>query len=316
MIALAAFFFMILIASAFFSGWEMAFVSADKVKLRQLADCQDRRAQSVSVLYEKPQRLLISILIGNNVTHIAAITILAYLFKTYFHIENHWLVAAVMAPLMIVFGEMVPKDYCRIRANSFLMQNVFWLRFFSRVFYLPAVFFLKSANLLLPPVEAHSRRSIFVNEEEFRSLIEESVRSGVVSRYQKKMIDGILDFERISIASVMIPFENVSKAEITVTVGALKDLARETNTRMILIYEEDPSIVVGMIYVYDLLFETNDQMELKQFLRSPIFLPQGTSIESAFLTLQTKRQSYAVVMSADGDVVGAVPIERLLTFGG
>jgi putative hemolysin len=315
MIALAVAFLLILAASAFFSGWEMAFVSADKVKLRRLADSGDRGAQSVMALYEKPQRLLIGILIGNNVTNIAATTILAYAFKTFLHVENHWLVTAVMVPLVIVFGEMVPKEYCRMKANAFLMGNVFWLRFFFKLFYFPAVFFLKTASLLLPQAQTQSRRSLFVNEEEFRSLIEESVRSGIVSRDQKKMIDVILDFERISIASVMIPLADVFKAEITATVGELKDMARGSGARMILIYEEDPAIVVGMIYVYDLLFETNDRAELGKFLRSPIFLPQGTSIESAFLTLQSKRQSYAVVMDAEGDVVGAVAIERLLTSG-
>jgi CBS domain containing-hemolysin-like protein len=314
MIISAVSFVLIFILSAFFSGAEMAFVSADKVRLRKLADGGDSAAKTVMGFYEKPQRFLISILIGNNITQIFTTAILTYIFIQFWKLENQWLVTLIMAPLMIVFGEMVPKDYCRLKANMFLMKNTFWLKLFFAIFYYPAEFFLRSVNFFLPPTEAGARKSIFVNEEEFRSLIEESVRLGVVNRYQKKMIDTILDFERTSVSSVMIPLELVPKVDIAATVGEVKATARETHSRMVLVYEEDPSIVVGMIYVYDLLFENRDDLELKQFLRSPIFLPQGNSVENAFLTLQAKRQSYAVVMSADGDVIGAVPIERLLTY--
>jgi CBS domain containing-hemolysin-like protein len=314
MIFLALTFVFIFILSAFFSGAEMAFVSADKVRLRKLADGGDSAARAVMAFYDKPQRFLISILIGNNITQVAATALLSYVFIECWTIENQWLVTVIMAPLMIVFGEMVPKDFCRVKADQFLIKSVLWLKLFFAIFYFPAEFFLRSVHFFLPPTSTGSRKSIFVNEEEFRSVIEESVRSGVVSRYQKKMIDTILDFERTSVASVMIPLEKVAKVEITATVGEVKTAARQTGSRMILVYEEDPSIVVGMIYVYDLLFETQDGLELRNFLRSPIFLPQSSSVENAFLTLQAKRQSYAVVMSSEGDVIGTVPIERLLTY--
>ena len=76
--------------------------------------------------------------------------------------------------------------------------------------------------------------------------------------------------------------------------------------------EEIPSIIVGMIYTFDILFEEDANKPLKDFLRAPIFLPNSTSIEKAFLTLKHKRQSYAVVTDARGEAVGAVPIEKLL----
>jgi len=81
---------------------------------------------------------------------------------------------------------------------------------------------------------------------------------------------------------------------------------------MVLVYEELPSIIVGMIYVFDILFEEDEKRGLKDYLRSPIFLPRSTSIEMAFLTLQEKRQSYAVVMDSRREVVGVAPIENLL----
>ncbi|MDD5672107.1 MAG: hypothetical protein PHN49_10750, partial [Candidatus Omnitrophica bacterium] len=85
-----------------------------------------------------------------------------------------------------------------------------------------------------------------------------------------------------------------------------------TKSRIVLVYEEIPSIVVGMIYVFDLLFEENEEQSLKNYLRSPVFLSHQTSAETAFLTLQQKRQSVAFVMDTEGEVAGVVPIERLM----
>ncbi|MFA6600457.1 MAG: CNNM domain-containing protein [Candidatus Omnitrophota bacterium] len=300
--------------SAFFSCAEMAFVSADRVRLRKAADSGARSARAAMKLYEKPQRFLIGLLIGNNIVNIASTAIVTVLFARLFGIENQWVVTAVAAPMMIIFAEMIPKDLGRIHANALLTRGAFWLRAVFAFFYFPSTACLGIVNSFLARGSSGGKRGIFVNEEEFRSLIEESVRSGVVTRHQKKIIDTILDFERVSVSSVMVPYDKVPKAEINGTVGTIKEAARRTQSRMVLVYEEEPAIVVGMIYVYDLLFEPDDRLELARFLRPPIFLPGTTSIEHAFLTLQAKRQSYAVVMDVEGDVIGAVAIERLLTY--
>jgi CBS domain containing-hemolysin-like protein len=112
----------------------------------------------------------------------------------------------------------------------------------------------------------------------------------------------------------MIPVARIPKVNITGTVGSVKELARQTHAKMILVYEEIPIIIVGMIYVFDLLFEENKEERLKNYLRSPIFLPRTTSIEKAFLTLQERRQSFALITDEGGEVIGAVPIERLMAF--
>ena len=182
----------------------------------------------------------------------------------------------------------------------------------SRLFHFPTLVLMKGVDFFLRSVASPSQKSIYVSQEEFRSLIEESSRTGVVGQQERKLIDTILDFERIQVESVMIPLAKIPKISITDHVEQVKEMARQTHSRMVLVYEEIPSLIVGMIYVFDLLFEEEDRTGLKNYLRSPIFLPQNTSIEKAFLTLQDKRQSFAVITDAKGEVVGAVPIERLL----
>lgn len=312
MISLILSFFICLVLSAFFSGAEMAFISSNKFKLRELADAGSRPAQTILSLHDHPHEFLTTILIGNNIVNIAATVLFTVWLDLQFGIENEWLVTAIMAPLLIIFAEMVPKDYCRLRSHAFLLKYSGWLKVLSRLFYFPTVAILKAVDSFLAPLAKATPKSIFVDEEEFRSLIDESTKSGIVTTREKKLIDTVLDFERIHVESVMIPVERVLKVDITGKIGDVKEIARKSQQKMVLVTEEIPTLIVGMIYVFDLLFEENVDQGLKNYLRSPIFLPRHTSIEKAFLTLQEKHQSFAVVTDVNGEVIGVVPIERLL----
>ena len=313
MIIFAALFIASVILSAFFSGSEMAFISANKLKIRELADDGDEKAKKIMRLQDHPQNFLTSVLIGNNIVNVIATTALTIFLEKYFAIQNEWLVTLIMAPILVILGETVPKEYGRVYAQKFLFSVSSLLILMERVFRLPVEIILKGVDAFLKPLGADMPKSIFVSDEEFRLMIEEGARVGVLAKHEKQLIDTILDFERIHVASVMVPLADLPKINIASgTIKQIKEIARQTKSRMVLVYEEIPSIVVGMIYIYDLLFEENEKQGLKKFLRSPVFLAQTTSIEKAFLTLQDKRQSYAVVMDASGEVTGAVPIERLL----
>ncbi len=312
MIGLTVVFILALLLSAFFSGTEMAFVSANKLRLREMADGGNRRARYVLGLHRKPQYFLAAILIGNNVVNVTAISICTYVFKKYLGWQNEWAVMAVMAPVLIIVAEMVPKDYCRLRAIPFLVGNSFWLKCLQRILYVPIYVLFRVVDLFWPALKKQDNREIFVNEEEFRSLIEESTRLGVVGAQEEKLIHTILDFERTQVHSVMVPVGKVPMVDIRGKIEDAKRIAREKHVRMMLVYEEIPSIVVGMIYVFDILWEEDNTKGLHDFLRAPIFIPESTSIEKAFLTLQQKRQSYAVVTDRSGEVKGVVPVEKLL----
>ncbi|MEI7752386.1 MAG: CNNM domain-containing protein [Candidatus Omnitrophota bacterium] len=314
MIGLLTLFCFSLVASAFFSGAEMAFVSANKLRLREMADAGDKKARFIMQLQQHPNYFLTAILIGNNAVNVTAISIATYIFKEHFGWNSEWAVMLVIAPILIIFAEMVPKDYGRLNAIPFLLGQTVWLKGLKAVLYGPIILFFKVLSFVWPSFQQGVVRDIFVNEEEFRSLIEESTQRGIVGPQEEKLIHTILDFERIHVSSVMVPVGKVPMVDIHSKIADVKQLARETHVRMMLVYEEIPSIVMGMVYVFDILWEEENAQGLHDFLRAPIFIPEDTSLEKAFLTLQKKRQSYAVVTDRAGDVKGVVPIERLLMF--
>lgn len=312
MISLLLIFTAGLAVSSFLSAAEMAFVSINSLKMRERADTGDFQARKILKLHQDPQNFLSAVLIGNNIANIAATACLTYGFDFYLGWKSEWAVTAVMAPVLIIFCEMVPKDYGRLHAETFLIQHARVLGWLQKFFYAPVKLILAGVEKGLGRFKNILDRDIFVSEKEFRMLIEESARTGILEEHEKKLIETILDFERTHLSSVMIPLEQAAKAEIHATIAEIKAIARRERSPMVLIYEEVPSIVVGIVYVYDILFEEDETQHLKDFLRAPIFLSSTTSSEKAFLTLQQKRQSYAVVMNEEADAVGIVPIEKLV----
>lgn len=314
MIGLLVIFFLSLAASSLFSGAEMAFVTANKLKLREMADAGDKKARFIMQLHQQPNYFLTAILIGNNVANVVVISVATCFFKEYLGWNSEWAVMLTIAPILIIVAEMVPKDYGRLNAISFLLARTFWLRGLKTILYGPIKLFFKGLGFFWPSFQQGQVRDIFVNEEEFRSLIEESTHRGIVGPQEQKLIHTILDFERIQVQSVMLPLGKVPMVDIRSTIEDAKRIARETQSRMLLVYEEIPSIVMGMVYVFDTLWEEENARGLHDFLRAPIFISEDTSLEKAFLMLQKKRQSYAVVTDRAGDIKGVVPIERLLIF--
>jgi len=301
-----------LVFSAFFSGSEMAFLSTDRVKLRNEAEAGNPRAARLLELFSDSRRFITSVLIGNNLVNVTATALLTAFLDQRFGLENEWVVTALLGPVLIIFGETVPKAYGRYRKRGFLMDHANLTLFVSKLFYWPARVLLLASDFLLGEKGKNARKNLLVSEDEFRFLIQESVHSGVLEEHEQKLVERILDFERIPVERAMQRLSLTPGIELNATVGEAKDEARRTGSKIVLVYEEIPSIVIGTVYVFDLLFETDGKKGLREYLRAPIFLPRETSLEKAFLTLQERRQSFALVTDARGEVAGVVDIESLL----
>lgn len=301
-----------LVFSAFFSASEMAFLSTDPLKLRNDAEGGDLRAQKILELFRDTRQFITSVLIGNNIVNTSAAVLLTIFFEERFAIDNEWVVTALLAPVIIIFGETVPKGYGRLRARGFLMDHNSLALFFHKIFFWPSRLMIAISEILLGRKGKNVRKSILVSEDEFRFLIEESVRSGALEENEKKLVERILDFERIPVERVLTPVAFIPQIELSRQVGEAKAEAKRSGSKILLVYEEIPTLIVGMIYVFDLLFEEDTSKPLRPYLRSPIFLPKETSLERAFIMLQAKRQSMALVTDARGEVTGAIDIEDLL----
>ena len=299
--------------SAFFSAAEMAFLSTDRVRLRDDAERGNPRAKKILELFVDTREFLTTLLIGNNLVNAVATALFTAYVGGMFKIQSEWLVTALFAPILIIFCETVPKGFGRHRARGFLLDHEKLILLIHQILYWPSRILLFASELCLGGRRGRvPRKNIFVNEDEFRILIEESVRHGVLEEHDKKFVERILDFERTPIERSFLPLSSIPTVELSAKVRDAKEKARSGNSKIVLVYEEVPNLIIGMLYVFDFLFEEDEEKGLKEYLRPPIFLAKETSLEKAFLTLQEKRQSFALVTDARREVIGAVDIESLL----
>src|SRR3990167_1986981 len=117
-----------------FSGSEMAYLSCNKLKLRHLADEGDRRAKLVMHFYRDPKRFLTNILMGTNLMHVTVTGLITYLLVNYFHVTQEWITVTLLSLLIIIFGETIPKDWFRHRADDFIYRFAPILGFLDRLF--------------------------------------------------------------------------------------------------------------------------------------------------------------------------------------
>ena len=204
-----------LFLSAFFSAAEMAFLSTDRVRLRDEAEKGNPRARKILELFEDTREFLTTVLIGNNLVNITAAVFLTTFLKNRFGIQNEWVVTAILAPLLIVFGETAPKGFGRHHAQGFLMDHSKLLLLLARLLFWPTRALLALSEIFTGWKKGDSPKSIFVNEDEFRLLIEESARSGILQEHEQKFVERILDFERVPIERVLIPILSIPQVELS-----------------------------------------------------------------------------------------------------
>ena len=298
----------------FFAGSEMAYLSCNKLKLRHLADEGDRRAQIVMHFHQNPNRFLTTILIGTNLMHVTVVGLVTYVLEQGFQFTQEWVIVPILSLAIVIFAETVPKDWFRHKADDFIYRFAFWLGFLDRLLSGISKILIALIDFLIAATAPKIKRSPFVTREEFRYVIEESAKGGVLLAHEKQLIDTILNLSSARVEEVMVPVVKFPMVSLTDKVREVKEIARRTKTHAVLVYEEIPSLVVGLVYVFDILFEEDETQTLSRYLRAPLFVGYDTSVEKAIFLLQSKHASYAAVINSSREVIGVVSLENLIRF--
>lgn len=298
----------------FFAGSEMAYLSLNRLKLRHLADEGNHAAQIVMRFHQHPNRFLTNILIGTNLMHVTVAGLVTYLLEEKFHVQQEWVIVLALSLAIIIFAETIPKDWFRHKADDFIYRFAYVLHFFDRFFSGISFILIRLSDFLVGLTSSSIKRSPYVTREEFRYLIEESAKKGVLLANEQQLINTILNLSSRRVEEFMIPVAKFPKVSLTDKIKEVKEVARKTKTQAVLVYEEIPSLIVGIIYVFDILFEENEDQSLSHYLKAPLFMTHDTTAEKGIFTLQSRHASFGAIINADREVIGVIGIENLLQF--
>ncbi|WP_160677088.1 hemolysin family protein [Clostridium sp. C8-1-8] len=306
----------LLVLSSFFSASETALMSLSKIRIRHLVEENIKGAKLVEKLTEEPNKLLGSILIGNNVVNIAASAIATTL--TVKLIESDWGVAiatAVMTILILIFGEITPKTLAKQNSESISLKVigpiaivVSILKPFVLVFNKISLFFVKALggdNQINHP---------FITEEELKTIVNVSEEEGVLEVEEKEMIYNVFEFGDLQVKDVMVQRVDIIAANLEVTYDEIIQIIKNEQFSRIPIYGETIDDIVGVLNVKDLILaeDVDNNFSVGYYIRDPLYTFEFKKITELFNDMKKSRNHMAIVLDEYGGTVGIVTIEDLV----
>ena len=301
------FLLLILVLSALFSGLETGVVTLNRVRLRARARRGDARAQRLLRLLARPERLLASFLVGNTLATVgggalASLWLIAALGR---ETLGSLLATAGMTLSLLVFSELTPKAYFRIRAEE-AVPRYLWFIMGCRVLFAPAVW----ATTWLFRLVTRGHRSPFVTREELRQILIEA--GGRLGRREERMLHSVFDFGLTVVREVMIPLPQVVSLPETASPTELRAALGRTHYTRYPMYRERVDAIVGLVNVFDVLYATEPASTLAPYRRPIHIVPDSSRIDRVLVDLQRRREAMALVVDEFGACVGIVSVEDIV----
>ncbi|MET3575708.1 hemolysin family protein [Bhargavaea ullalensis] len=303
----------LLFLSFFFSGSETALTATNKMKVQLRADQGDRKAQKLLKLIDKPDRMITTILIGNNIVNILLPTLL-----TAIAIDKGWQVGVattILTIALIIFGEVLPKTIAATFSErvAYLVFPVIRMLVIvlSPLTYLLSLF----TNVFIRIISRGAVTEATLTKEDLRSMVDIASTEGTFEEAESIRLKGILDFPEKDVSDVM-------SAHRTEVVGVPLDATYEEVRDTILdhwytrypVYVENMDNIVGMFYSKALIeWSMKPQMKLEDIMdREPLFVVETLSVERVFRMMLMKKKHIAVVLDEYGGTLGIVTHEDII----
>ena len=304
----------LLALSAFFSSNETALMSVNKIRLRSLADEGNKRAaMALDILENQTPKLLSAILIGNNIVNISAsslATTLAYSFGGYMVS----IVTVILTVLILIFGEITPKNYATINAERLTLRYIpvfkFLMTIMTPVIFIINLFSRGVMRLMRVDPDAASKA---MTEEELRTIVDVSHEDGVIESDEKEMIYNVFDLGDATAKDIMVPRVHVTFADVESTYDELIEIFREDKFTRLPVYKDSQNNIVGIINMKDLLlYDKNEEFVIDRFLRKPHFTYETKSISDLLVEMKDSTFNIAIVLDEYGDMAGLITLEDIL----
>ncbi len=294
------------LTEGFFSGSEIALVSANRLKLQTESGAGSRSATLALQMLERPGRTLGMCLIGTNLSTITAATIGALLVGKYLGAPGA-LATLFVVPFTLTLGEMLPKTLYQHHADRLVHVIVFPLYTISTLFP-PVLWALEKVTLALGGDEDERPG---VTRAEIRLLLggEQSSR---LSPEDRDLIERVFDFGEARVEETMVPLIEVQAVSTEVTAAQAAHRMTETGHSRLPVYRDRIDDIVGIVLHHDLLVAETWELPVTELMRPVPFIPESKPIDALLKELRRQRQRLAVVVDEYGGAVGIITVEDLL----
>jgi CBS domain containing-hemolysin-like protein len=304
-----------LLMSACFSGVETGLISLNRITLRQKEEKGDGRAIILSKLLRRPEHLLATILVGNNFVNVTATMIFLIWARGIWGITRaEFMTTLVLTPLILVFGEILPKAIFRHRADTLSPAFARPLRAVE-VFFSPIVATLRQAtNRLTSLLGGFEKRSPFISREDVRLMFIEGEEHGVIEEEEREMIKGVIDFGMTTVREIIVPRIDMVAARDDSTWEEVFEIFEKHGHSRLPVYQEKIDDIVGIVYIFDLMRagRPTEGESIKEFIRPVAFIPESKKVLDLLHDFRQKQMFMAIVVDEYGGTAGLVTLEDLI----
>lgn len=306
----------LILCSAFFSSSETGIISLNRYRLRHKAREGHRGAKRASALLSRPDRLLGTILIGNNFVNILASAIATVLAMQIWGEAGIAIATVALTIILLIFGEITPKTLAALHPERIAYPASLPLQLMLRLFY-PLVIALNAISnglLRLFGIDPSARSSDSLTTEELRSVVRESGHALPESR--QNMLLGVLDLETVSVNDIMIPRNEIIGIDLEQPIERIVGLLQNTRHTRLPVYRQDINQIEGVVHMRQLARRlAHDQMThelLLQVCQPAYFVPENTPLATQLLNFQKEKRRLGLVVDEYGDIQGLITLEDVL----
>lgn len=296
--------------SAFFSATETAFSSLNRIRIKNMADNGNKKAALALKLEGDYDKLLSTILIGNNIVNIASASISTVVFVGFLGDIGVPVSTVAMTVVVLIFGEISPKSLAKQNAEAFAMFSAPVLRV-AMVLFTPlnCVFmqWKKLLNRIFRPKE-----NVGITGEELLTIVDEVESEGNIDAHEGELIRAAIEFEDSNVEDILTPrVEMAAVSEDSAAVEVKELFLREGYSRLP-VYRDTTDTIIGIIHEKELYAAVHEGTPWQTKLQQPLCVPEGMKISALLHQLQQTKAHMAIVVDEFGGTCGLVTMEDIL----
>lgn len=303
----------LIVCSAFFSATETALNSANKIRLKNMADNGSHAAQRTLNVLAKYDKALTTILIGNNIVNIACSSIATILAINLVGEKYGSLVSTIATTVIVlIFGEVMPKSIAKDFAEPMAMIASGIISFLMVIFTPFSAFFILLKKGLSKIF--HRKESVSMTEEELKVMIDEIEDEGVLETQESNLVRSALEFDEITVDEIITPRVRITAVEAGENIDDVrKKFLQEEYSRMP-VYERTLDNIIGIITEKEFFkqYEKSSDFTIRSIMQETIYLPQMQKLSEVFRTMQKQKCHMSVVLDQHGGTLGIVTMEDIL----
>lgn len=301
----------LLIMSAYFSATETAFTSLNRIKLKNIASDGNNKAKRVLELSENYDKLLTTILIGNNIVNIMMTAVSTVLFIELYGQYGANISTAVITVIVLIFGEISPKSLAKESPEKFAMLVGRSIKICMVILTPLNYIFAKWKGILAKVFKVGSENTI--TEDEIKTIVEEAEVVGGIEAEQSELIQNAIEFNELTAEEVMTPHVDIEAIDITMGEYEVAEIFKKTGYSRLPVYEDDLDKILGVLNQKDFHnYIIGSNKTISDFVKPVAFVAGTMKIATLLKKLQAMKAHIAIVVNEYGGTEGLVTMEDII----